>query len=257
MSARDVSRWETTISEVISDGAEEEVVVRGRRLSELIGQVSFAEMMYFLLQGELPSPARARVLDGLLVAAMEHGIAPPSMIARCMASYGNPIQAAIAGGVLSFSDWMGGAGEEFARLLAEAVAQSDEDGLADAAGRMVAAARAEKRRIPGFGIPLHGADPRAPKLLALAREEGVYGAHCRLAELIEGDLESAAGRRIPMNLDGVGAALILDLEFPWGAARLFVIAPHTVSMAAHYLEEAEQKTRWRHVPGDAITYQGN
>lgn len=255
MSARDVSRWETSISQVISDGAEEEVIVRGRRLSELIGQVSFAEMMYLLLKGELPSPAEARVLDALLVASAEHGIAPPSMIARCMASYGNPIQAAIAGGVLSFGDWMGGSGEDFARLLADAVARSGEDDLAQVAGRIVAAARAENRRLPGFGIPLHGADPRAPKLLAVAREEGVLGPHCHLAALIEAELESAAGRPLPMNLDGIAAALILDLGFPWASARLFIITPRTVSMAAHYLEEAEQETRWRHVPAEAISYQ--
>jgi citrate synthase len=50
--------WETSISRVVSDGAEEEVIVSGHRLSELIGQISFAEMMFLLLRGDLPTPAK-------------------------------------------------------------------------------------------------------------------------------------------------------------------------------------------------------
>ncbi len=96
MATRDVLDWETSISRVVSDGAEEEVIVRGHRLSELIGQISFAEMMFLLLRGDLPTPAQARVLDALLVASVEHGIAPPSMVSRCFASYGTNIQAAVA-----------------------------------------------------------------------------------------------------------------------------------------------------------------
>jgi citrate synthase len=86
MATRDVLEWETSISRVVSEGAEEEVIVRGHRLSDLIGRISFAEMMFLLLRGDLATPARARVLDALLVASAEHGIAPPSMVSRCFAS---------------------------------------------------------------------------------------------------------------------------------------------------------------------------
>src|SRR5437867_102768 len=99
MATRDVLDWETSISRVVSDGAEEEVIVRGHRLSELIGQILFAEMMFLLLRGDLPTPAR--VLDALLVASVEHGIAPPSMVSRCFASYGTEHPGAVAGGVLA------------------------------------------------------------------------------------------------------------------------------------------------------------
>lgn len=57
-----------------------------------------------------------------------------------------------------------------------------------------------------------------------------------------------------MNLDGVGAAIILDLGFPWRLARLFIITPRTVSMGVHYLEELGQDTRWRHIPQSQIEY---
>ena len=48
-------------------------------------------MMFLLLRGDLATPAHACVLDALLVAWAEHGIAPPSMVIRCFASYGRNI----------------------------------------------------------------------------------------------------------------------------------------------------------------------
>ena len=95
MPTRDMTGWETAICKVVSDGTTEDIILRGHRLDDLIGSVSFADMMFLLLQGRLPSPAERRTLDALLVASVEHGIAPPSMISRCYASYGTSIQAAI------------------------------------------------------------------------------------------------------------------------------------------------------------------
>lgn len=262
MVTKDMTSWQTGICQVISTDDEEEVIVRGHRLSELIGNVSFAEMMFLLLQGKLPTPSQARVLDALLVASVEHGIAPPAMISRCFASYGTSIQAAVAGGVLAFGDRMGGLGEQLARLMVERLSARDaaptaiDDGDIRALARaVVEEAHEAGQRVPGYGIPLHGTDPRAPKLLALAKQEGTYGVYCRFATLIEQELASRrGGRPVPMNLDGVGAAVILDLGFDWRSTRMFLITPRTVSMGAHYLEEQAQDTTWRHLPAGQISY---
>ena len=52
------------------------------------------------------------VLDASLVACMEHGIAPPSLIPRLYASYGTTIQQAISGGINAFGERMGSLGEK-------------------------------------------------------------------------------------------------------------------------------------------------
>lgn len=262
MATRDMSTWETAISQVVSSNDEEEVIVRGERLSELIGRLSFAEMMYLMLVGRRPSPAEARVLDALLVASMEHGIAPPSMVSRCFASYGTTIQVAVGAGILAFGDRMGGLGEQLAKMMAERLAALNadpsaigDDMLRDDARAVVAAAQREGTRVPGYGIPLHGADPRAPAVLAVARREGTYGPYCRYAELIGEELAAArGGRPVPMNVDGVSACVALDLGFDWRATRLFLLTPRSVSMGTHFLEEQAQDTTWRHIPADRINY---
>jgi citrate synthase len=55
MATRDMSRWETAICRVVSDGDTEEIIVRGHRMSELIGKLTFSEMMFLMLQGKLPT----------------------------------------------------------------------------------------------------------------------------------------------------------------------------------------------------------
>lgn len=255
MAANDLTGWRTGIARVVSTGNEEEVLVRGRKLSELVGSCTFSEMMFLLLSGREATKAEAKVLDALLVASMEHGIAPPSMVARLFASYGTSIQAAVGGGIISFGDVMGGAGEQLAKLLAETVGVVQGNIMDETLKALAKGIVAREGRVPGYGIPLHGADPRAPKVLEIARAEGVHGTHCRLAELVEDAIEDRTGKRIPMNLDGVGASVVLDLGFPWQSARLFLLTPRSVSIGAHYLEEEAQGTKWRHLPAEDISYE--
>lgn len=263
MATRDMASWETAICKVISDGETEEIIVRGHRMSDLIGKATFADMMFLMLQGRLPSPAESRTLDSLLVASIEHGIAPPSMIARCYASYGTSIQAAVGAGITAFGDRMGGLGEQMARMMVERLAPHLAKGVPDdavlrqEAEAVVVDSARRKERVPGYGIPLHAMDPRAPKVLDVARREGTYGTYCRFGMEIEAAIARArGGRGVPMNLDGVGAVIALDLGFDWRSTRIFLMTPRSVSFAAHYLEEQSQDTTWRHLPADQITYTG-
>ena len=264
MATQDMRNWQTSICKVVSSDDEEEIIVRGHKLSQLIGKVGFAEMMFLMLQGRLPTKAQANVLDALLVASVEHGIAPPSMISRCFASYGTSLQAAVGGGIIAFGDRMGGLGEQLGQLLVERLAtlapdptDISDDALGREAAAVVTEAHASGRRVPGYGIPLHGSDPRAPAVLDVARAAGTFGPYCRFATRIEAALaDHRGGRTVPMNLDGVGACVVLDLGFDWRAIRLFLITPRSVSMGAHYLEEQSQDTTWRHLPADQIDYIG-
>jgi citrate synthase len=263
MPTRNMSDWQTAICQVISNEEEEKIIVRNHDLDDLIGNVSFSAMMFLMLQGRLPSEAQTRVLDALMVGSMEHGIAPPSMIARCHASYGTPLPTAIGAGVSAFGDRMGGLGERLAQLMVERLSDlpADEEPadevLAERARTAVEDIAARGGRVPGFGIPLHGRDPRAPGILAVARREGTFLRYCRFAAAIENALTAArGGRPVPMNLDGVGAAVILDLGFDWRSTQMFLLTPRTVSFGAHYLEEQDQDSTWRHIPADQIEYIG-
>ncbi|MFP3581501.1 citrate/2-methylcitrate synthase [Arthrobacter sp. SIMBA_036] len=258
MAARDTNSWETAIAKI----EPHDVIVRGERMSELIGNASFAEVTYLILSGKRATKGQARVLEALLVSVMDHSIAPSSTVARLLASYGVPIQAAIAGGALTFGDIQGGAGQELARNLSGIVQQVAADGdvtdeaLRNAAKELVADSRARRVPLDGFGHPQHDPDFRTPILLELAKKEGVFSHHSALLSHLEDALAEAIGRRVGANIDGASAALLLDLGLKPDVARALIVTPRTVGLAAHYLEEIEQGNTWRHVPAAQVTYTG-
>ena len=261
MATRNMTDWQTSICQVVSNEEEDRIIVRGHDLNDLIDEISFSGMMFLMLQGHKPTPTQARVLDALLVASMEHGIAPPSMVARCFASYGTSIQAAISSGINAFGVRMGGLGEQMAKFMVDTLADIAEgpvpgdEQLQSRATRLVAEIIARGERVPGFGIPLHREDPRATKVLGVAKQHGTFGLYGRFAEAMEVELAKArGGRAVPMNLDGVGAAVILDLGFHWRSTRMFLLTPRSVSFGTHFLEEQEQDSTWRHIPADQIEY---
>ena len=140
-----------------------EILVKGYNIIELMGQKSFAEVVYLILRGELPNQAEARLMEAILVSSVDHGVTPPSSMAtRLVISGGNPLNAAVAGGILTIGESHGGAIEQCARILQEWAgkpASSHDNAIAilkDLTSRNI--------RMPGFGHRLHKVDPRTDQL---------------------------------------------------------------------------------------------
>src|SRR5207253_8990216 len=90
---------------------------RGYAIEELIGRVGFAEMIYLMTRGELPSPAAAKLLEAALVAAVDHGPQAPSIAtARMAVTCGVGINNAMASAINMLGDVHGGAGEQAVAL---------------------------------------------------------------------------------------------------------------------------------------------
>lgn len=247
--------WETSIAEVGTDS----VTVRGYDLDELIGNVTFTDMAFLVLVGRLPDPRETKMLDALLVSVTEHGISPSTIIVRMLASCGTPLQAGIAGAALSIADWHGGAGEQLAQFLSEAVSSAgdDEGALRESLAGSVAEYRRDGRRLEGFGHPQHPeGDPRACRLLGMQRDLGLNTSHTRALELIAVELEQSLGRQMKPNVNGALASITLDLGLPWRSIRGLVVAPRTFGLTAHFLEELEQGGRWRHASAEKVRYTG-
>lgn len=246
----------TTWTTAIADGRTSEITIRGYALESLVEHATFSDTVYLLLTGELPSVQQRAMIDAVLVSLAERGIAPSAMIARTVTSAGSPLQAAVAAGLLSIGDRIGGACEAAARAFA-GIAADGETGLEQRAHDLVADHRARRRRIPGFGYPEHEArDPRAAMLLERASATEVRGLHCRAAELVEREIAAQLGRELPLNVNGVLAAIALDLGLTPESTRAFVLLPRVAGLVAHALEESADGPFWRGADADAVTYAG-
>lgn len=230
-------------SSAVSASNADAIVVRGHDLCrDLIGQVSFTDHAWLLVTGALPTAAQRRLLDATLVAIAEHGLVPSVAAARMtLAAAPEAMQGAVAAGILGCGSVILGSAESAARFFADIHAKSGA-GQPDAAVRdALAAAREERRAVPGYGHPLHKKlDPRVTRLLEICAETGLAGQHVRIAREVEKLLPEFTGKALVMNVSGAIAAVLLDAGYPLLAIKGVPILARTASLIAHLLEEHER-----------------
>jgi citrate synthase len=248
----------------MSASNEQTIVVRGHDLcTELMGNVTFTDHVWLLVSGELPSPARRAVLDATLVAIAEHGLVPSVQASRMtLAAAPEALQGAVAAGILGCGSVILGAAEASGRLLSEVVAAArDRDGnLALAALERVRHDHAARRRLPGYGHPLHKLrDPRVDRLVEIAEKAGCANRHVEAARAIEAALPEVTGKTLAMNVSSAIAAVLLDAGYPLLALKGVPILARTASLVAHLLEEQQRPIGFTmsHAAASAIDYDGS
>lgn len=245
--------WASAVTSI----APNEIRVRGYRLEELMGRVSFGEAVYLVLRGELPGAAVGLLMEAMLVASIDHGVTPPSTLSvRNAATTGAPLNACIAAGALAVNRHHGGAVEDCMRLLARGAARVQAGESARAVAQaLMAEEKAAGRRLPGFGHRIHTDDPRSHRLLALARQAGAAGPNVAVAEAIVAAL-AASGNPLPLNVDGAIAAVLADLGFAPELANGFFILARTAGWIAQVAEELGREKPMRRIDQQACTYDG-
>ena len=154
----------------------------GHDLAEdLMGTVGFGELAFWLLARRRPTKGEARVFESVLVALADHGFTPTAIAARVTyLSAPDSLQGALAAGLLGGGSRFLGVTEDAGVYLHRALSEVDGPWPDDDAGwdalalPLVQRAKAEKKFVPGLGHPVHKVqDPRTPRLLAIAEEEGL------------------------------------------------------------------------------------
>lgn len=252
MADTDKPFWRTGISSV-SPG---DIRVRGYDLLDLIGNVSFGDVTYLLLTGELPTGNEGKMMEALLVSASEHGLMAPSVDAtRFVASGGVPLQAAVASGINAMGEFHAGAVDASARLLLEAES-FDLATVAEAGHELVRRVRAEKRLLSGYGHKVHKPDPRTARVMEVARALGFYGSYCDIGFAIEDATEEFFLKRIAMNIDGAMACVMLEMGLDPALGKAFYVIGRAPGLVAHAHEEQTREGPYRDIGWQNVTYDG-
>ncbi len=236
--------------------------LRGYPIETLIGRIGYAQMVWLMLRGELPTPAQAHLLEHALVAAVDHGPQAPSIAtARMAVTCGVGLNNAMASGVNALGDVHGGAGQQCMALYRRIQARVEADGVSasDAVEHVLGAQRgAGKVFVPGFGHRFHPVDPRAVRLLALldaALERGeIAGPYVAIGRAVDAWLAREKGKRIPMNIDGVTAVIFAELGFEPELGRGLFILSRSVGILAHAWEQSRQGGRIKGPMPPSIPY---
>src|SRR5467141_3539908 len=149
-------RWQTALTAI----APNKILIRGYPLDEMMGRLGFAEAVYLLLMGELPTPAIGRMLNAVLVSSIDHGVTPPSTLAaRNVATSGAPLKDCVAAGILGFGPHHGGDIESCMHFLDSGLSRMRAGKtMQQAAEAIVAECVVQNEVPPGFGHRLHTKD---------------------------------------------------------------------------------------------------
>jgi citrate synthase len=218
----------------------DDVFIRDKSLCrELIGKLTFTEMLHFGILGRLPTPPQTKLVDACLVTLMEHGLTPSALATRLVYSSANEaMQAAVAAGLLAVGSRFVGTTEGCGALLSRIIAAADREAEAQ---RIVMEFRASRSPVPGFGHPFHKPDdPRSIRLLALAREEGIAGEHIAAVEMLGRSIDESFGKHITLNATGAVAAVLADCGVPSEILRGFALIARCAGLVGHVHEEQKK-----------------
>ena len=223
----------------------EQLNVRSTNLNTLIGQLTYTEALFLILQGRAPTDQERKLFDLVLVAF--HGgfglLPPTTLVPRLVAGTGVTTAQAMAAGYLASGPYHVGAVEQAMRLYS---AIADEfrtsDRTASTAGDLEqfayenAKARLERgETIGGFGHPLLRRAPRPVHLRRAVCDQDAAGPYFDVYDGVSRCLQECKG--VPPNVDGITGAILLHLGLlPEHGTGLFLLA-RSAAMLAHIVEE--------------------
>ena len=257
---QDGSKWAGYFKSTICDVKPNEIRIRGYRLQDLMGNFSYAEIVALVLKGEFPTKDEAVVTDAILSSIISHGFVNSSeAVARYVAA-GNPNPiAACAAGMLGIGFFQGGAPRYVAEFINGAFARvetNSEEQIEQIAAAVAEECVTAKRRIPGFGHPVHTADPRAVRLFELARKRNTIGPRTRMYQAIHREFVRLRGKEIVINADGAAGALLADFGYDPLHMEVLMAISFLPGILASAVEEIKDGIPFRILPEVISQYTG-
>jgi citrate synthase len=222
------------------------ITLLGTDLAEdVMGSIGFGELAFWLATQRRPTAGETRVFESVLAALADHGFTPTAIVTRLTyLSAPDSVQGALAAGLLGGGSRFLGVTEDCGRFLHDELATvegslpTDDAGWDDLALDIVRTERAAGRLIPGLGHHVHkNGDPRTPRLIQIASEEGTFGSHLSLFAAIGRVHPQVLGKKLPLNGAGACGAALADLGLPLELLRGFALLARTAGLIGQLAEE--------------------
>lgn len=221
----------------IKDGV---YMLQGRPITALMEQGDWTQTMALALLGRSLSSQEQRVFSACLIAAIDHGMDPPSaQVTRAVASCGKPVADSVAAGLLTLGPRHGNAASAASVWLREQIESKE------SAERAVARLLADKVRLSGFGHAEYERDPRAVAIVSLMQSLALPHLHLSYALEVGDELTKQKGKPLYLNIDGAIGAVVADLDLPTELADSLFLVARTVGLCAHALDESRTAVRYR------------
>ncbi len=206
----------------------EMIFFHGAGAAELMSNATFIQTAFLSLTKKLPDVRTTQMLDCVLIALMlETESSPPELCAKIYAKTGAKINSAIGAAVGVMDEKHGLHIQECMQILKNSIRDMQEIGLVIDEQAEIAVQQSQDRGslIPGYSTGSHDTDIRIDKLIAKVKELGFEGNYIKLARSISAAYKTIFGLDMPLNIDGLAAAVFLETGLnPECGPALFILS---------------------------------
>jgi citrate synthase len=229
-------RWE---SEVAYKNAYR-IVARGYDTTELMeAGYGLVDMLFIDFQSRIPLVEEEKMLNYIMILALEDGLSMPAMLSRIVARSKTFLTQACGASILAFGHAYG-AYSAFGNMLIEGLTEVVEGGktMAEIAMELVQ----ENLGNPALGVSdLMLKDPAAQRMFTRAEKLGVAGKYIAFTREIVKAAQQISDSPVDLDMLGAIGATMLDLGFTPEATWAVIAITRSFGAGAHYIEEVERE----------------
>jgi len=206
---------------------------------ELMNNATFSQSFYLAVTGKTPDIKISQMIDCILIAMVtETEVSPSTLCAKVAANTGADLNAAIAAGVCAMDKSHGLQLKEIMSELSSSIKDMHEINLSIDEQAEITVQHANDRKIslPGYGKQTSSVDIRVQKLLEKAKELGFDGNFVKLAQSIEVAYKNVFSLDLPLNLEGVTGAILLEIGISPEAGPAFFMMAKIPCLVANIID---------------------
>jgi citrate synthase len=215
------------------------IVSRGYDTTELMEQgYGVVDMLFVDYQARIPLIEEEKMLNYVMILALEDGLSMPAAISRIVAKSKTFLTQACGASILAFGHAYG-AYSAFGNRLEEYLKKVDDEGKSfeDAAELLVK----ENLNDAALGVSsLMLKDPAAKRMFARAEKLGVAGKYIAFTRHIVKAAQKASAEPVDLDMLGATGATMMDLGFSPEATWAILAVTRSFAAGAHYIEEIER-----------------
>jgi len=216
------------------------IVSRGYDTTELVEEgYGLVDMLFVDYQARIPTIEEEKMLNYVMILALEDGLSMPAAISRIVARSKTFLTQACGASILAFGHAYGAYsafGNRLERYLKQA--EDEKQSMKEAARRLVVENIADEA-LGVSGLMLK--DPAAKRMIKRAQALGVAGKYIAFTLEIVKAAQDLSDEPVDLDMLGATGATMMDLGFSPEATWAILAVTRSFAAGAHYIEEIERE----------------
>jgi hypothetical protein len=220
------------------------IVSRGYDTTEVMEEgYGVVDMLFIDYQARIPLIEEERMLNYVMILALEDGLSMPAVMSRMVAKSKTFLTQAVGASILAFGHAYG-AYSAFGNRLERYLAMADAEGLTiEDAAELLVKENMDDEALGVSNLMLN--DPAAKRMVARAEKLGVAGKFIDFTREIVKAAQKLNAEPVDLDMLGATGATMLDLGFSPEATWAILAVTRAFATGAHYIEEVERSKHCR------------